>query len=141
MHPNITRAAYEQLPAGIQQVFQPYLDDILWASMVPDIFIREWENHEWNIHREPGDKTAAPTRIEALSQDILQDLRRKPADIEFVKNVQISCTQSFIINHELYKLHFAIHGNTAAELIMQQADSNQTNMGLTSWERHLMARL
>jgi len=33
------------------------------------------------------------------------------------------------------KLHFAIHGNTAAELIMQRADSTKTNMGLTSWER------
>ncbi|MEA3240104.1 MAG: virulence RhuM family protein [Pseudomonadota bacterium] len=33
------------------------------------------------------------------------------------------------------KLHFAIHGNTAAELIMQRADSSKTNMGLTSWEK------
>jgi len=32
------------------------------------------------------------------------------------------------------KLHFAIHGNTAAELIMQRADSAKINMGLTSWE-------
>jgi hypothetical protein len=80
-HTNITRAAYEQLPAAIQEVFQPYLDDILWVSMVPDIFIRDWDNHEWNIHREPGDTTAAPARIEALSQDILNDLRQEPADI------------------------------------------------------------
>ena len=33
------------------------------------------------------------------------------------------------------KMHFAIHGNTAAELIMQRADSTKTNMGLTSWEK------
>jgi hypothetical protein len=33
------------------------------------------------------------------------------------------------------KLHFAIHGNTAAELIMQRADSTKANMGLTSWEK------
>ena len=33
------------------------------------------------------------------------------------------------------KLHFAIHGNTAAELIMQRADSTKNNMGLTSWEK------
>lgn len=32
------------------------------------------------------------------------------------------------------KLHFAIHGHTAAELIMQRADSNKEQMGLTSWE-------
>ena len=33
------------------------------------------------------------------------------------------------------KLHFAIHGNTAAELIVQRADSTKDNMGLTSWEK------
>jgi len=33
------------------------------------------------------------------------------------------------------KLHFAIHSNTAAELIMQRADSSKANMGLTSWEK------
>ena len=33
------------------------------------------------------------------------------------------------------KLHFAIHGHTAAELIVQRADSAKPQMGLTSWER------
>jgi len=33
------------------------------------------------------------------------------------------------------KLHFGIHGRTAAELIMQRADSEQPAMGLTSWRR------
>ena len=33
------------------------------------------------------------------------------------------------------KLHFAIHGHTAAELIMDRADSDRGHMGLTSWER------
>jgi len=32
------------------------------------------------------------------------------------------------------KLHFAIHGHTAAELIMKRADSSKENMGLTSWK-------
>lgn len=32
------------------------------------------------------------------------------------------------------KLHFAIHGHTASELLMDRADSTQRNMGLTSWE-------
>jgi hypothetical protein len=32
------------------------------------------------------------------------------------------------------KLHFAIHGHTAAELIMKRADSSNENMGLTSWK-------
>lgn len=33
------------------------------------------------------------------------------------------------------KLHFAIHGHTAAELIMERADSEKPRMGLTSWEK------
>ncbi len=32
------------------------------------------------------------------------------------------------------KLHFAIHGHTAAELIVSRADSTKERMGLTSWE-------
>lgn len=33
------------------------------------------------------------------------------------------------------KLHFSIHGHTAAELIMRRADSAKPNMGLTTWEK------
>ena len=33
------------------------------------------------------------------------------------------------------KMHYAITGNTAPELIMGRADSNKEHMGLTSWER------
>jgi hypothetical protein len=32
------------------------------------------------------------------------------------------------------KVHYAIHGQTAAELIATRADSSQPNMGLTTWE-------
>lgn len=32
------------------------------------------------------------------------------------------------------KLHFAIHGHTAAELIQKRADATKENMGLTSWK-------
>ena len=32
------------------------------------------------------------------------------------------------------KLHFAIHGHTAAEIIVERADANKEHMGLTTWE-------
>ncbi len=32
------------------------------------------------------------------------------------------------------KLHFAIHGRTAAELVLERADGTKDHMGLTSWE-------
>jgi len=32
------------------------------------------------------------------------------------------------------KLHFAVHGHTAAEIIHERADATQANMGLTTWK-------
>lgn len=32
------------------------------------------------------------------------------------------------------KMHYAVHGHTAAELIMERANANKDHMGLTSWE-------
>ncbi|MCD6197917.1 MAG: zinc dependent phospholipase C family protein [Deltaproteobacteria bacterium] len=81
MHTHITRTAFEHLPEHIQEVFEPYLDSILWESMSPDLFLRDWPNHEWNIHRAPGDNTAAPVRIQSLAQEILDALRQLPPDI------------------------------------------------------------
>ena len=32
------------------------------------------------------------------------------------------------------KIHYAVHGRTAAELIVERADANKEHMGLTTWE-------
>ncbi|MDK6900682.1 RhuM family protein, partial [Streptococcus agalactiae] len=32
------------------------------------------------------------------------------------------------------KLHYAVHGHTAAELIVERADASKPHMGLTSWK-------
>jgi len=42
-------------------------------------------------------------------------------------------TKDFFANVQ-NKFHFAIHQNTAAELIMKRADALKENMGLTSWK-------
>ena len=42
-------------------------------------------------------------------------------------------TQTFFATVQ-NKVHYAIHGQTAAELISARADSSQPNMGLTTWE-------
>lgn len=34
-----------------------------------------------------------------------------------------------------YKMHFAVHGHTAAELIVDRADADKEHMGLTTWEK------
>lgn len=33
------------------------------------------------------------------------------------------------------KMHYAVHGHTAAELIVSRADAKKENMGLTTWEK------
>ncbi|MBF0155325.1 MAG: virulence RhuM family protein [Magnetococcales bacterium] len=57
------------------------------------------------------------TDIYATAVDYNQDA---PTTREFFAKVQ-------------NKLHYAIHGHTAAELIRERADSTQAHMGLTSW--------
>lgn len=47
-------------------------------------------------------------------------------------NKDAEATQDFFAKVQS-KLHFGIHGHTAAELIMQRADGDKMHMGLTSW--------
>jgi hypothetical protein len=58
------------------------------------------------------------TDIYATSMDYNKDA---PTTREFFAKVQ-------------NKLHFAIHGHTASELVVKRADSNKQHMGLTTWE-------
>ncbi|PIF02777.1 MAG: cell filamentation protein Fic [Paludibacter sp.] len=51
----------------------------------------------------------------------------------FDYNLKSPITKEFFAKVQ-NKLHFAIHGKTAAELIMQRADSEKKHMGLTSWK-------
>lgn len=48
-------------------------------------------------------------------------------------SVEAGTTKSFFAAIQ-NKLHFAIHGHTAAEVISQRANSNQRHMGLTTWK-------
>ncbi|MES2396223.1 MAG: virulence RhuM family protein [Bacteroidota bacterium] len=48
-------------------------------------------------------------------------------------NADTNVTQNFFASVQ-NKLHFAIHGHTAAELIMTRAGSKKENMGLNNWK-------
>ena len=39
------------------------------------------------------------------------------------------------------KLHYAVHGHTAAELIMERADAEVEHMGLTTWEKAPLGKI
>lgn len=48
-------------------------------------------------------------------------------------NAEAEITQAFFATVQ-NKLHFAIHGHTVAELIIERADSKKDRMGLTTWK-------
>jgi len=48
-------------------------------------------------------------------------------------DVTATATQRFFASIQ-NKLHWAIHGNTAAEIIINRADHQKENMGLTTWK-------
>ncbi len=48
-------------------------------------------------------------------------------------SAEAETTQTFFATVQ-NKLHFAIHGHTAAELIVERADSQKEKMGLTTWK-------
>ena len=52
--------------------------------------------------------------------------------IDYSKDVEMTKTFFATVQN---KLHFAITGHTAAEIIKERADSTQPNMGLTTWKR------
>lgn len=52
----------------------------------------------------------------------------------FDYDAESQTTMHFFANVQ-NKLHFAIHHHTAAELIMDRADSNKEHMGLTTWKK------
>lgn len=49
-------------------------------------------------------------------------------------NKEAATTKAFFAKVQ-NKLHYAIHGHTAAELVKSRADSGKPNMGLTSWAK------
>ncbi len=48
-------------------------------------------------------------------------------------SAEVEITQTFFATVQ-NKLHFAIHGHTAAELIVNRVDSKKDRMGLTTWK-------
>ena len=51
--------------------------------------------------------------------------------VDYDKNTQV--TREFYATVQ-NKMHYAVHGNTAAEVIVARADHNKEHMGLKSWK-------
>jgi hypothetical protein len=72
-------------------------------------------------------------------QDIRTSERRFYQKITDIYATSIDYNKEHPLTQEFFatvqnKVHFAIHGQTAAEIILSRADSTMPNMGLTNWE-------
>jgi hypothetical protein len=90
-----------------------------------------------------NDKIFSQTYFEHLLEDI-REIRlserkfyQKITDIYALSYDYDPKSQETILFFKMVqnKLHFAIHGHTAAEIIVERADADKQYMGLTSWER------
>lgn len=75
----------------------------------------------------------------ARIRDIRSSERRFYQKITDIYAVSIDYDSQASVTQDFYstvqnKLHWAIHGQTAAEVIQKRASSNQPNMGLTTWK-------
>lgn len=84
----------------------------------------------------------APDYFDELTrrlQDIRTSERRFYQKITDIYATSVDYDAAAIVTQAFFatvqnKVHFAIHGHTAAELIVKRADAATTNMGLTTWD-------
>jgi len=112
-----------------------------WANkIVKDFTIQGWVMDEERLknggsilNKEYFEKQLAKVREIRLSERLfyqkITDLYATALDYDVSAVVTkrfFACVQN--------KLHYAVHGNTAAEVIFSRADANKENMGLQTWE-------
>ncbi|MDR2790233.1 MAG: virulence RhuM family protein [Campylobacteraceae bacterium] len=71
--------------------------------------------------------------IRASERRLYQKITDLYADASIDYDVNSPITKEFYATVQ-NKFHFAIHGHTAPELIIERADANKPHMGLTSWK-------
>ncbi len=80
-HPYISKMAFSILPEDMKRTLAPYLDTILWASVVPDVILMDWPNHELNVLDPSSNRDAAPNRIADLCSLITEELSGDDRDL------------------------------------------------------------
>jgi hypothetical protein len=89
--------------------------------------------------KDPGRENDYFAELTRRIQDIRTSERRFYQKITDIYATSVDYSKDDPLTHQFYatvqnKVHYAIHGQTAAEVILSRADSGQPNMGLTSWE-------
>jgi hypothetical protein len=89
--------------------------------------------------RNPGKRRDYFDELTRRLQDIRTSERRFYQKITDIYATSVDYDPNHPLTKEFFatvqnKVHYAIHGQTAAELIQSRADSSRPNMGLTNWD-------
>ncbi len=132
MHLHITHEAFSYLPVDVQKELQPHLSGILWGSLAPDVVLRDWPNHEWNVHSAPGHQGSGPSRIDGLCSSIVDDLSRGPRELAN------AAYKMGLLSHYLADLNQPLHTDEYSDdefwihsLYEMDAFANQQNIPYT----------
>ncbi len=116
-----------------------------------DVRFRQWANDKLKEYivkgfvlddarlKNPGKGRDYFDELTRRLQDIRTSKRRFYQKITDIYSTSVDYDSNHPLTQEFFatvqnKVHYAIHGQTAAELIATRADSSQPNMGLTTWE-------
>lgn len=112
----------------------------VWATKVLDTFTRQGYVLDKNrlINGQIFDEDYFDHLIAEI-QEIRASERRFYQKITDIYATAVDYDKNSTLTKEFYatvqnKMHYAVHGNTAAELIVARADHKKEHMGLTSWK-------
>ena len=112
----------------------------VWATKVLDTFTRQGYVLDKNrlINGQIFDEDYFEHLIAEI-QEIRASVRRFCQKITDIYATAVDYDKNSALTKEFYatvqnKMHYAVHGNTAAELIVARADHKKEHMGLTSWK-------
>ena len=112
----------------------------VWATKVLDTFTRQGYVLDKNrlINGQIFDEDYFEHLIAEI-QEIRASVRRFCQKITDIYATAVDYDKNSALTKEFYatvqnKMHYAVHGNTAAELIVARADHKKEHMGLTLWK-------
>ena len=112
----------------------------VWATKVLDTFTRQGYVLDKNrlINGQIFDENYFEHLIAEI-QEIRASERRFYQKITDIYATAVDYDKNSAVTKEFYatvqnKMHYAVHGNTATELIVARADHKKEHMGLTSWK-------
>ena len=111
-----------------------------WATKVLDTFTKQGYVLDKNrlINGQIFDEDYFDHLISEI-QEIRASERRFYQKITDIYATAVDYDKNSVVTKEFYatvqnKMHYAVHGNTAAEVIVARADHTKGHMGLTSWK-------